>query len=88
MDNYYCLIKIVQNKQRIEVYFVNSDCSLKKFLYNYPMCFTANSLNNIILLLDSHDFINTLSLQHTLYIGKELYKAELALFSSQLYIQE
>ena len=42
----------------------------------------------MIKLLSLHNFLYMSSIEHALYLGKELSKAEMALIFSQIYIQE
>jgi len=90
MDNFYCLIKIINNTEKIEIYCFRHFIKISdnKTFNSYPLCFTAYDFNSIFLLLSLHYLLNLLSLPHILYLGKELFKAELALFSEQIYIQE
>ena len=91
MDSFYCLVRIIFQKKIALYYMVKEDnfksCEKKK-LYLYPTCFTANSANSMIKLLSLHNFLYMSSIEHALYLGKELSKAEMALIFSQIYIQE
>nr|QCI04473.1 hypothetical protein [Antithamnion hubbsii] len=91
MDSFYCLVRIVLH-EKIALYCIvkkdNFNYWNKSSIYLYPTCFTANSTNNIIKLLSLHDFFSISSFEHALYLGKELYKAEIALIFKQIYIQE
>ena len=85
MDNSYFLIRVMKNFS-IELYYFSS--IKKSYIYNYPICFCANDINLIIDLLSLHDLINLISSTHLIYLGKELYKAQLSIFYNQIYIQE
>lgn len=85
MDCSYFLIRVVKNFS-IELYYYSS--KKNNYIYNYPICFCANDIHLIIDLLNLHDFINMISSTHLIYLGKELYKAELSIFFNQIYIQE
>nr|YP_009295358.1 hypothetical protein BI108_pgp037 [Dasya binghamiae]AOH77370.1 hypothetical protein [Dasya binghamiae] len=89
MDKFYCLIRVIK-KKRIELYCFRrlNNIDDNSFIYTYPICFTANSFKTITYLFNLHNIINMLSINHILYLGKELFKAELSLFSHQIYIQE
>ncbi len=91
MDSFYCLVRIMFQKKIVLYYIVKKDnlASYKKdSMYLYPTCFTANSANSMIKLLSLHNFFAMSSIKHALYLGKELYKAEIALIFNQIYIQE
>nr|YP_010485072.1 conserved hypothetical plastid protein [Hypnea cervicornis]UVW80766.1 conserved hypothetical plastid protein [Hypnea cervicornis] len=79
MDCNYCLISITQ-KLNISLYlFFSKD--------NYPICITARRSNDIYHLMSLHKSFDFLSIEHCLYLGRELYKAELALVFNQEYVQ-
>nr|YP_009332743.1 hypothetical protein [Membranoptera weeksiae]YP_009332961.1 hypothetical protein [Membranoptera tenuis]AHZ94755.1 hypothetical protein [Membranoptera weeksiae]AKL79217.1 hypothetical protein [Membranoptera tenuis] len=82
MDNYYFLVR-VSNSQKIELY-----CFDKIMTYNYPICFSGSNMNTVLYLLSLHNIIKSISIIHALYLGKELSKAEIVLFTDQRYIQE
>lgn len=88
MDSIYCLVKVV-NINKIEVYLIKNTVFLQNNsnMYNYPICFTAFSINLLILLLTTHDLFNLLSIKHCIYLGKELSKVEMSIYSKQYYIQ-
>lgn len=88
MDSIYFLIKVL-NISKIELYLMKNKIMLSsKFnMYNYPICFTAFNVNLLISLLTSHDLSNLLSIQHCIYLGKELSKVEISIFIRQQYIQ-
>lgn len=85
MDNCYCLIRIVPNRTIVVYYFdINKNISRKI----NPICFTNKSANYLYYLLCSHKYISQqISLNHALYLGQELYKAEIALIFGQVYVQ-
>lgn len=85
MDDIYCLIKVI-NIKKIDLYFIKNKIVLCGF-YNYPICFTAFNTNLLILLLKTHDLVGALSLEHYIYLGKELSRIEVCIFSSQEYTQ-
>nr|YP_009296228.1 hypothetical protein Sebd_076 [Sebdenia flabellata]AOM65163.1 hypothetical protein Sebd_076 [Sebdenia flabellata] len=85
MDNYYCTIRILNNK-KISLYLWESEQNSKKMFY--PICFTAAYSDLLYNLICSHYYLNDLSINHLLYIGQELYKAELSLTLNQKYIQD
>nr|AOM64551.1 hypothetical protein Riqu_072 [Riquetophycus sp.] len=82
MDNYYCLIRT--KSLNINLYFFS--CRFDS-TNQYPICLTSNSSNKIYELMKYHNKFLNLSLTHLLYLGRELYKAELAIQIGQLYIQ-
>nr|YP_009397198.1 hypothetical protein [Thuretia quercifolia]ARW66384.1 hypothetical protein [Thuretia quercifolia] len=90
MRNIYCVIKVINHKKNIELYCFFNYIKESRYSFTdfYPVCFTGYSIDLILYLFSLHPFINLLSVQHALYIGKELLKAEMACFSQQLYIQE
>ena len=81
MDNYYCLIKFILPSSYILYLFDN------RFIDKYPLCLASYSSNMICDLIDLHDVFIILSVKHTLYLGKELYKAEICSKLGQKYIQ-
>nr|YP_010195913.1 hypothetical protein LK221_pgp142 [Gracilaria bursa-pastoris]UAD83310.1 hypothetical protein [Gracilaria bursa-pastoris] len=83
MDSYYCLIKIINN-HKIACFILPQNTF---YFYDYPICLTAYNYSSINQLMIQHDYINLLSIQHIQYISKELYKANLCLLLSQIYIQ-
>lgn len=91
MDSFYCLVRIILNKQ-LSLYYLNRRSS-SKLTYkikriNYPICFTAKSAKNMIKLLSLHSYFDLIASNHAFYLGVELYKAELSLFLKQIYIQD
>ena len=83
MDNCYCLIRLINQKNITLYYFIN----MNKHKGNYPICLTGYRSEVIHKLISLHNDFNCLSINHCLYLGKELYKAELALIFHQEYIQ-
>lgn len=90
MDSCYCLVRIILNKKLCLYYlsFKSSHkISYKVKTIDYPICFTAQSAENIIKLLSLHAYFDLISINHAFYLGMELYKAELSFFLKQTYIQ-
>lgn len=96
MDSIYCLIKIKYNQYiELRIYSPNDLSANKKtsstrliYKYSYPLCFTASNSKILFILLSYYNRLNVLSYSHLLYLGKEIYKAEVALQLGQVYIQE
>nr|QCI09129.1 hypothetical protein [Inkyuleea mariana] len=87
MDNFYCLIRVIVHKKRkLSLYYFSHNITKQSFIY--PICFTASNINVMFKLLSMHNCFNQASIYHILYIGQELYKAELCLAFNQIYIQE
>nr|QVY58435.1 hypothetical protein [Kappaphycus striatus] len=82
MDSHYCLIQVNIN-YGISIYFFYLD----KNINQYPICITATSSRVLYYLISLHYYFRYLSVMHYLYLGKELYKAELALYFQQEYVQ-
>lgn len=57
-------------------------------IYNYPICFTAPNTFLLTLLLKTHDLTKFLTIEHCIYLGKELLKTEICIFVEQKYIQD
>ena len=87
MDKSYCIIYLV-NKEKIVLHMFSSVSSSNIKVYNYPICFTAYSSKLLYRLLLYHYSFCIFSFDHSLYLGKEVYKAGLALSLGQNYIQE
>nr|YP_009392649.1 hypothetical protein [Bostrychia tenella]ARW61211.1 hypothetical protein [Bostrychia tenella] len=87
MDTSYVLIR-VYNQETIEVYYFKCNTYCNRTLYKYPICFTANNIHCMFILISLHNEFIFLSTQHKLYLGKELYKAEISIQLNQQYIQE
>lgn len=87
MDKFYCIIQL-ENKKQIALYLFSCFTNSNVKLYDYPICFTANSSKLLYTLLLYHSISNLFSFEHSLYVGKELYKAHIALSIGQSYIQE
>nr|YP_010986024.1 hypothetical protein NDC12_pgp194 [Polyopes affinis]WOL36942.1 hypothetical protein [Polyopes affinis] len=85
MDDYYCSIRLYENKSITLFLFHNNIISYK--VNTYPICFTASSISLIHMLLSKHHYFKSFSVNHILYIGQELYKAELSLMFDQVYVQ-
>nr|YP_009295713.1 conserved hypothetical plastid protein [Mastocarpus papillatus]AOL58197.1 conserved hypothetical plastid protein [Mastocarpus papillatus] len=82
MDNCYCLIRLVFRKH-ISLYCFQQ----KSQTFNYPICFTAYNTDILFKLIFVYVVAKNISLSHCLYLGRELYKAELCLILGQEYIQ-
>nr|WCH58140.1 hypothetical protein [Cystoclonium purpureum f. stellatum] len=83
MDNSYCLIRLNVNIN-ISLYFFYVDNNVSQ----YPICITACQSDILYYLMSLHNSFRNLSINHYLYLGKELYKAELSLILKQKYIQD
>nr|UAT97249.1 hypothetical protein Ahn.pli.UK.pt_013 [Ahnfeltia plicata] len=86
LDKNHCIITISQSNFIQLIYFESiSDISHKSCI----IYFYAKSANIICHLLGSHQYLSSaISLRHSLYLGKELHKAEIALILGQKYIQD
>jgi len=84
LDNDYCIVSL-----RKEVIIVSYFRYINRSKCN--MCqvnFIALSSNLLFDLIIKHNlFVKYISLSHALYIGKEIYKAELSKIISQRYVQ-
>lgn len=91
MDPFYCLVRIILNKQ-LSLYCFNYNFSVnidqKILKISYPLCFTAKSSKNILKLFSLHPCYNLISTNHAFYLAIELYKAELCLVLHQSYTQD
>nr|BCB92343.1 hypothetical protein [Grateloupia asiatica] len=88
MDNFYCLIRLQKNRTISLCLFESIQNSLENYDKNiYPICFTAVSADSMYILLSKHDLFKKLSINHVLYLGQELYKAELSVIFNQSYVQ-
>nr|YP_009774119.1 conserved hypothetical plastid protein [Caulacanthus okamurae]QIZ74736.1 conserved hypothetical plastid protein [Caulacanthus okamurae] len=83
MDYNYCLIYSNFNNN-ISLFFFPTRNNFRI----YPICITAKQAKNIYSLIILHSNFDNLSVSHCLYLGQELYKAELALFFKQSYVQD
>jgi len=85
MDNFYCLIRITSEHIISLYYFPINHNVLGNTM---PTCFTAKTANAMFELISSYRFFSKqISINHALYLGQELYKAEIALKLGQKYIQ-
>jgi dihydropteroate synthase len=75
----YFLIRVDDQKKRIEVGYVTNKHNITQMIYGT----NAIELYNTVV----HEKLLT-RLEHAAYLGKELYKAELALEYGKKYIQE
>ena len=82
MNDNYCLIRLTEDLN-ISLYFFY----VKNRFMIYPVCITSNKSEMIYSLMSLHNYFSYLSIGHVAYLGKELYKAELALIFDQEYIQ-
>lgn len=88
MDNSYALIRIC-NKKTIQVYYFLYSLYYNPTICKYPICFTANNSYLMFMLLSVHKtFCSLTTTNHKLYLGKELYKAEISIQLNQEYVQE
>lgn len=89
MDTSYVLVNIC-NKKTIELRYFNFKFNIyyNCIIYRYPICFTAYNAHIMFSLMSLYKDLNFLSTQHKLYLGKELYKAEISIKLNQIYIQE
>nr|YP_008144696.1 hypothetical protein [Grateloupia taiwanensis]AGO19819.1 hypothetical protein [Grateloupia taiwanensis] len=88
MDDFYCLIRLQKNRTISLCLFESIQNNIKNYNKNvYPICFTAVSADSMYILLSKHDLVKKLSMNHVLYIGQELYKAELSVIFDQSYVQ-
>jgi len=84
IDNDYCMISL--RKEKIIVSYFRS---IKKNKFNIcQVNFIALSSDLLFDLMNKHKFLpKSISLSHALYIGKEIYKAELSNILLQEYVQ-
>ncbi len=75
----YFLIRINKEEKRIEVAYVKNDHKIKKVFY-------GDNAMDLYHTIKRHELITRM--EHAAYLGKELYKAELALQYNLEYIQE
>nr|YP_010985820.1 hypothetical protein RMF00_pgp199 [Grateloupia asiatica]WOL36738.1 hypothetical protein [Grateloupia asiatica] len=88
MDNFYCLIRLQKNKVILLFLFESIQSGVENYNKKvYPICFTAVSADLMYILLSKHNLLKKFSINHILYIGQELYKAELSILFNQLYVQ-
>lgn len=78
IDDIYCVIK----------YTPTNKMFLCLFQKHYPICLIVHSARIMYVLIDIHDAFDKLSTSHLLYLGQEIYKAELSLALGQQYIQD
>ena len=81
MHNSYCLIRLISSRFLSLFLFKKINDS------GYPICLFASSSNSIYQLIAIHDVYQGISIDHCLYLGRELYKAELTAELGQLYVQ-
>ena len=86
-DNIYCKISVIPNNCICAEFNLSNHYILTNMFLR--VMFKSSSYNSIVKLIDNHVWISsTLSVGHALYIGGELVKAELALITSQEYVQD
>ena len=88
MDNNYFVLRI-SVKNQLQIYFYN----IKSCYYlnlHYPICFdlSLNQYNQIIYLLSICKLVHECSTSHKFYLGKEIFKAQLAIKLKHNYIQD
>ncbi len=90
MDNTYCIIRNIYNKKiELCIYdIIENNININTIYLKYPICCTASNTRQLFHLLNLIEKVAFLSPQHILYIGKELYKAEISVLIHQKYIQE
>ena len=85
-DDIYCNISVVPCGCICVEFHLSSYNTSVKILSK--VIFKSSTANNIVKLINSHLLVcSKLSAGHSLYIGGELVKAELALIMSQDYVQ-
>nr|YP_009314080.1 Hypothetical protein ORF_1 [Izziella formosana]SCW22334.1 Hypothetical protein ORF_1 [Izziella formosana] len=86
LDNIYCKITVIADLYICVEFNLRTQSISNKI---FPrLLFKSQSSDNIIKLMSSHlSLISELSAQHSLYIGGELVKAELACMTFQEYVQ-
>nr|YP_009394514.1 hypothetical protein [Vertebrata thuyoides]ARW63076.1 hypothetical protein [Vertebrata thuyoides] len=86
MDNSYFIISIV-NKKNIQIYYYEHKYFIKTNYY--PVCFFVPFYNfeKIILLIIKYNKIRYCSTEHKIYLGKEIFKAQISFNLNQRYIQ-
>lgn len=84
IDNNYCVIT-VKNNLIVCSYFRFSENNFDQYS---QINFSSPSADLLFDLMNEHNYLSQfISLGHALYLGKEIYKAELALILLQVYIQ-
>ncbi len=88
MDNNYFVLR-VSKENHIEIYFYNFN-SFACLDTIYPICFITPLVEykKIIHILSICKIINNCSTAHKFYLGKEIFKAQLAFKLNQDYIQD
>nr|YP_009396572.1 hypothetical protein [Vertebrata australis]ARW65758.1 hypothetical protein [Vertebrata australis] len=87
MDNNYFIISTT-SKTVITIYYYEHTNLTKKKIF-YPVCFLVPLYNFdiIILLLVRYIKICNCSTEHKIYLGREIFKAQISLNLCQKYIQ-
>nr|YP_009393891.1 hypothetical protein [Polysiphonia sertularioides]ARW62453.1 hypothetical protein [Polysiphonia sertularioides] len=88
MDNNYFILHVAKTKS-IEIHYFSHTNSVSSSLY-YPICFLISPIyiSKINSLLSILSKLSQCSTSHKLYLGKEIYKAQIAINLNQLYIQD
>lgn len=83
-DSNYCIISLNRGIIKLSLFIIISQYNNQKYQIN----FSANSSYLLFHLISQHSSLyKYISLNHVLYIGKEVYKAELSNIFHQIYIQ-
>jgi len=86
-NNYFILRASVKNQ--LQIYFYNIK-SCNYWNLNYPICFnmSLNKYHQAIYLLSVCKLVHECSTSHKFYLGKEIFKAQLAIKLKHVYIQD
>ena len=84
IDHNYCIISLEKNSIQLSLFIIKNHNTKCVFQIN----FCAISSHEIFYLINQHKNISQhISFSHALYMGKEIYKAELSKIFQQIYIQ-
>lgn len=88
MDDNYFVLRISVNNQ-LRIYFYNIT-SYKYLNLKYPICFnlSLNQDHQATYLLSICRLVHECSTSHKFYLGKEIFKAQLAIKLKHIYIQD
>lgn len=88
MDNNFFTVRVLR-QTIIEIYFYNKNNFLKVNKC-YPICFVfyLGNFSQITYLLSLCDEISYCSTIHKLYLGKEIFKAQISIQLNQYYVQD
>nr|YP_009314491.1 Hypothetical protein ORF_1 [Liagoropsis maxima]SCW22745.1 Hypothetical protein ORF_1 [Liagoropsis maxima] len=87
-DQLYCIISTRLNGQIMIDFHVSKDNPISDQKNKYRVLFTSYTSHRVSDLIQRHDTIcSKLSINHSLYIGMELVKAEVCLIMQQQYCQ-